>query len=294
MSFDVNAYRSSVTPVRTDDIDFAAFADRPLDESVLRALRYMHDVESHTVCYLRDLLLTKSHDDPRVTTFLTMWAYEEYWHGVAIGKVLAAHGEAAEDARIAPMRARLTGWKDRVGPYVGAVGSAVMGEDFVALHMSWGAINEWSTQAGYERLIAKADHPVLTELLGRIAAQESRHIAFYASEARLRLARSARARRVTRWALTKLWAPVGTSVMPAAESEFLLEYLMGDVEGRKAAARIDAHVDRLPGLAGLGLVGRELSRYDARMVRTKMLGSPPSRAWDQIVARVPAAVSTQL
>ncbi len=258
MSFDVDAYRSTVTPVRTEDIDFGAFVDSPLDESVLRVLRYMHDVESHTVCYLRDLLLTRSHEDPRVTTFLTMWAYEEYWHGVALGKVLTAHGEAAEAERIAPMRARLTGWKSKAGPYVGAVGSAVMGEDFVALHMSWGAINEWSTQAGYERLAEKAGHPVLTELLGRIAAQESRHIAFYASEARLRLARSAKARRVTRWALTKLWAPVGSGVMPPEESAFVISYLMGDDVGRRAAAGIDARIDRLPGLAGLGLVSGRL------------------------------------
>ncbi len=40
----------------------------------------MCDVESHTVCYLRDLLVTPSHADPEVTTFLTMWNYEEYWH----------------------------------------------------------------------------------------------------------------------------------------------------------------------------------------------------------------------
>ena len=95
---------------------------------MLRALRYMHDVESHTVCYLRDLLLTASHQDPRVTTFLTLWNYEEHFHGVALGRVLAAHGEAGSqepdrpdarparragplravpaDARLRPARAR--------------------------------------------------------------------------------------------------------------------------------------------------------------------------------------------
>ncbi len=189
MAFDIDAYRRSVTPVVVDDIDFGAFRADPLPDEVLRTLRFMHDVESHTVCYLRDLLCTSSHTDPRITTFLTMWNYEEYWHGVAIGKVLDAHGEASEDARIAPMRQRLRA-KERFTPLTHVFGSALIGDDFAALHMTWGAVNEWSTQTGYEQLIKKADHPVLTTLLKRIALQESRHIAFYATEARERLARS--------------------------------------------------------------------------------------------------------
>ena len=55
----------------------------------------MHDVEGHTVCYLRDVLVTRAHRDPDITSFLTLWNYEEFWHGDAIGQVLAAHDEAA-------------------------------------------------------------------------------------------------------------------------------------------------------------------------------------------------------
>ena len=58
----------------------------------LRCLRYMHDVEHHTICYLRDLWLPGP-PQPRVTTFLTLWSYEEIWHGEAIVRVLVAHGE---------------------------------------------------------------------------------------------------------------------------------------------------------------------------------------------------------
>src|ERR1700712_1555124 len=217
MSFDLDAYRRTVTPVHIDDIDFSEFTRRPLSQDTLRALRFMHDVESHTVSYLRDLLLTHAQEDPRVTTFLTMWNYEEYWHGVALGRILEAHGEPAEDERIAPMRARL-GWKDRISPWYSALGSALLGPDFIAMHMSWGAVNEWSTAAAYDRLAKLADHPTLTTLLGRIGKQESRHIAFYATEARERLGRSRKARRVTRFALRYGWAPVGSPVMPAEET----------------------------------------------------------------------------
>jgi len=253
MTFDLETYRKTARPVATDDLDFEAFRRFPLDENVLRCIRFMHDVESHTVCYLRDLLMTASHKDPSITTFLTMWNYEEYWHGVALGRVLDAHGEMSEAERIAPMRRRL-GVKDKISPLTNALASAALGEHFIAVHMSWGAVNEWSTRAGYERLAARAGHPVLTELLRRISQQETRHIAFYASQARRRLAHAAVARRATRFALQRLWAPVGSGVMPEAETQFLLRYLMGGRDGLAAARRIDASIDKLPGLSGLGLV----------------------------------------
>jgi hypothetical protein len=259
MSFDLDAYRRTVSPVQTDDIDFTAFERRPLSEDTLRALRFMHDVESHTVCYLRDLLLTHGHQDPRVTTFLTMWNYEEYWHGVAIGKILEAHGEPAGDDRVGPMRRRL-GWKDQLSPFSASIGSALLGVDFVALHMTWGAINEWSTATAYDRLAVREGHPVLSTLLGRIARQESRHIAFYATEARERLGRSRKAQKVTRLALKYLWAPVGSPVMPVEETNFLLEYLLGGSQGHELARRIDRRVSALPGMAGLRVVETSLTK----------------------------------
>ncbi|MCW2691439.1 MAG: hypothetical protein JWM67_43, partial [Mycobacterium sp.] len=76
----------------------------------------------------------------------------------------------------------------------------------------------------------------------------------YATEARERLARSRKAQRVTRWALRHRWAPVGSGVMPDAEVHFLLDHLMGGEDGRRAAARIDRNVHRLPGLDGLDIV----------------------------------------
>ena len=89
------------------------------------------------------------------------------------------------------------------------LGSALM-DDFVALHMTWGAANELSTLTSYQRLIAQTEHPELIDLLNAIIKDERRHFAFYRAQARLRLARSAWARRLTRWAMEHLWAIVGT------------------------------------------------------------------------------------
>ena len=74
--------------LKVDDLDLDSFHNEPLEADVLRCLRYMHDVEGHTMCYLRDVLVTKAHRDPDVTAFLACWSYEEHWHGEAIAKVL--------------------------------------------------------------------------------------------------------------------------------------------------------------------------------------------------------------
>ena len=69
-----------------EDLDFDSFATHRLHPDSLRCLRYMHDVEGHTMCYLRDVLVTRAHKDPDITAFLACWGYEELWHGEAIAR----------------------------------------------------------------------------------------------------------------------------------------------------------------------------------------------------------------
>ena len=98
------AIRRASTRVKVDDVDYDAFRTRPLSAEALRTLRYMSDVESHTICYLRDLLVTPSHKDPEVTAFLTHWAFEEFWHGEALDQVLRVHGQDADYRHIRKVR----------------------------------------------------------------------------------------------------------------------------------------------------------------------------------------------
>jgi hypothetical protein len=252
MTFDIATYRAHSEKLDLEDIDFDSFRDQPLSPEALRCLRYMHDVENHTVCYLRDVLVTRAHRDPEVTTFLTLWNYEEFWHGEAIARILAAHDELAGTGRIAALRNRLPK-SDKWKPLSFQLASAIT-PHLTAVHMTWGAVNEWTTQAAYARLAKLADHPMLSELLRRIMKQEGRHIDFYASQAKSRLADSRAAQKVTRWALRRFWAPVGTGVVPDQEVDFLRSYLFGDQDGQAMAHRIDRRVDRLPGLDGLHLL----------------------------------------
>ena len=252
MTFDATTFLRNSAKLEIGDIDFGAFKTQPLDAEALRCLRYMHDVESHTVCYLRDVLVTRAHRDPDITAFLTLWNYEEFWHGDAIGNVLAAHDEENGTTRIAALRQRLPKG-DRWRP-VGFQLASALTPHLTAVHMTWGAVNEWTTQAAYARLVKLADHPTLSILLKRIMRQEGRHIDFYSTQAANRLRNSRRAQRVTRWALRHFWAPVGTGVVDPGEVDFLRTYLFGHPDGQVMAERIDRRVDRLPGLDGLHLL----------------------------------------
>lgn len=250
MRFDIDAYLATVAPLDDTDIDYDAFLANPLDDDTIRCLQYMHDVEHHTSCYLRDLLVTSAHEDPEVTSFLSMWAYEEFWHGEAIGRVLERHEVTAGRPRIAATRRRVG--RDRLRT-VGFIAASSITDHIVAIAMTWEAINEWTTQAGYLRLADTAGHPELARLLRRIARQEGRHIDFYAAKPEQRLADRG-AQRMTRLALRHKWQPVGSNVMPAVETDHLVRHLFGGDDGQQMAARIDRRIHRLPGLDGLGLV----------------------------------------
>jgi rubrerythrin len=259
MNFDIDRYLVGVAPLDDSDIDYSSFVDQPLSPEVLRCLRYMHDVEHHTTCYLRDLLVTSAHDDPEITSFLAMWAFEEFWHGEAIGKVLHEHGECHGRTRVAATRRRVG--RDRLKTLFTMAASSVTSH-FEAVALTWGAVNEWTTQAGYVRLASKSEHPVLAELLRRIAKQEGKHIDFYASQAERRLQAPA-AQRLVRLALRRSWKPVGSGVMPRDETSHLVTYLFGDQAGSDMADRVDRRISRLPGLGDLRLVADARTAYAA-------------------------------
>ncbi|MWB98491.1 ferritin-like domain-containing protein [Agromyces seonyuensis] len=253
MAFDIDQYTNNSVGVTWTDLDFSVFETDPLPESSLRTLRYMCDIEYHTVCYLRDLLTTPSHNEPEVGAFMTMWNREEFWHGEALAAVLAVHGVTVDFDELKATRLKL-GWKDRLDPIKQSVMGGLVGNDFVAVHMAWGAANEWSANAAYQRMAVLEGNPVLGELLRRIARQETRHVAFYASQARDRLKSSAKARKIARFALSRFWGPVGSGVMDDSEVTHVMNHLFAGSEGRKLVRDIDSHIANLPGMTGLTIV----------------------------------------
>jgi hypothetical protein len=229
-------------------VDWQSVPRHRLPAPALRALRYMQDVESHTVIYLRELLSTRAVDDAEMAGFLATWFYEETAHGRVLAQFLTAAGYPVVNRSRAARRL-----SERVEA-LGIAGIAALWRDFPAVHMTWGAINELTTLTGYRRLAKLAAHPVLADLLAHIMRDEARHFGFYYEQAARRLAASATARRVTRLLVTRFWDPVGAGVQPDTETRFLAAYLLGGSQGRAAAQMIDRTIRRLPGLEDVPLV----------------------------------------
>ena len=264
VDFDLDKYIRTSDRVDLSGVDWARVNDVPLTAAEVRCMLYMMDIESHTVIFLRDLLATQAAYDPDVTAFLCCWNFEELWHGEAFSRLLGEAGirvppdqePVQRDSRYPSRRARIHWIRRRLGAkgylsHVGTlVGSAMTDRDFVAIHMTWGAVNELTTLHAYQRMIALTSNEPLTQVLQAIIKQERRHFAFYRAQAKLRLAESARARRMVRWTMDHLWAPVGTGVRPQEETDFIAMHLFGDAEGIVTLKELDDTVAALPGLEG--------------------------------------------
>ena len=261
--FDLDRYLRASKRVDLSSVEWDRIRDHPLTADEARCLAYMMDIESHTVVFLRDLLATRAQFEPDVTAFLSCWVYEELWHGEAFSRFLGEAGHRVapsyEDVpadAVYPTRfdrnqwiRRSLGTKGYVAHAGTLIGSALF-RDFVAIHMTWGAANELSTLTSYHRLIAATRNPILVQLLQAVIKDERRHFAFYRAQARMRLARSAQARTITRWTMQHLWSPVGTGVRPQAETDHVVLTLFGDADGVVATKEMQSTMAELPGLGG--------------------------------------------
>jgi hypothetical protein len=237
-------------------LDWASLRSRPLPDAAVRTLRYMQDIESHTVLYLRALLSTRAVDDPETASFLACWFYEETFHGLALARLLDENGTPARPR----VRSR-TSLREKLRA-AGAAAVSRAWPEFVAVHMLWGAINELTTLCGYRRLARLSRHPMLSELLARIVRDESRHFGFYFEQARRRLGASPTARRA-RALVERFWAPVGSDVQPEAEVRFVAHHLFDGPDGRNAARKVDSTIRTLPGMAAVPLLESWLDRPTA-------------------------------
>jgi len=245
-------FMSGSRPIDLNGIDWEAIPDHPLPGDILRVLAYMQDVESHTVVFPRTIFSKRALEDEHVGPFLICWLYEEGMHGRALSKFLDCAGHP-----VPPRAQGRTTLRDRVDRTVTRMMSAGW-KDFLALHMTWGAVHECTTIQAYRRLAEQNDHPILNELLRRIIRDEARHFAFYMWQAEQRLARIA-VSRVVRAIMTRFYTPVGASHQPDALARWVSGFLF-DGEGRAAAKHVDQSIAKLPGFSDVTLLGDWLER----------------------------------
>src|SRR3954453_1717666 len=261
VEFDLDRYLRNSKKVDLSGIDWNAIPDHPLSNCDVICLHYMMDIEPHHVISLRDLLATRVTADPQITAFLSCWVYEELWHGEAFSDFLRAYGielpaepKLPDGSTPLPTRqSRTKSFREQLG--VGhqllllptMLGSMVF-KEFIALHMTWGAINELTTLTAYHMLIRRSEHPVLHQLLRKVIQDERRHFAFYRAQGKARLGRAPRrARRAVRWAFENFWTPVGAGVKSQEEVDALGLYLFGyDDKGREMIREIDSTIAEIP------------------------------------------------
>lgn len=250
MAFNLESYLENSGPLPLDGIDFSRAKDHPLEPDMLRALAYFTDVEGHTILWVRDLLNTGIRHDPRVTTFISCWGYEELFHSRAIDKFLRAYGVQTGEERLQAVRSNIRLIKEKFE----ALGTRLIGVHpwvLKATYYTWGAAAEHTTLSGYNILAKHTQNPVLREVLMRIAKDERKHYAFYFNEAKVALEHSELVRRLTFRLLDWLWTPVGTGIKPQEEVDFLMTYLARSDGGRGAELLLDVdrNISKLPGFS---------------------------------------------
>ncbi|MGH9425345.1 MAG: hypothetical protein ACRD2L_03445 [Terriglobia bacterium] len=253
MNSDIERYISVSAKIDTSDIDWDQAREAGLTEDEKFVLTYFSDVESQTIRYMKMLLQMKIALKPSVAAFLTTWNYEEFFHGYELGRLLAVCGSPLDDDRVEKVsgKARFNEWLEAMfTPLL----SRIFSNQFPAVYLSFGAIQEMTTLRGYENLMYYTRNPVLQLLCERIAKQERRHFAWYFNHARDLLVESRGARVLARKLLEFNWVPVGAGIKSPDEVKRLFSILFPVETARKLVREIDAKMGTLPGLEGIRLM----------------------------------------
>lgn len=253
MKADIERYISVSARVDTSDIDWNQAREAGLTDDEKFLLTYFLDVENQTIRYMKMLLQMKIAFTPSVAAFLTTWSYEEYFHGYELGRLMAVCGSPLEEDRVEKVkrRARFNEWLEIVfAPLL----SRVFSNQFPAVYLSFGAIQEMTTLRAYEYLHRRTNNPVLKILCERIAKQERRHFAWYFNHARELLLESSGARVLARKLLEFNWVPVGAGIKSNEEVKRLFTTLFPRESARTLVREIDSKMGTLPGLEGIKLM----------------------------------------
>ncbi len=261
--FNIERFMDASNKLDLSDIDWSEVPRHKLTEEALRTLRYFLITESSTFFYAKTLMTTRSViEEPDFAPFVSAWVYEEEFHGRAFRRFMEAYGAPPEASY------RSASFSNRgVGERIDELGQRVLGAVFAAqwpaVHMVWGTIQEFTTYTAYTQLIQRINHPILTLICQRIMKQELRHFAFYASQARRRLAESEATRKVVRGALKLGWTPVGDGMCPKSEVLHAIRFLFDGRDG-PFVRQIEARVRELPGLEEFDMFTKFVERHDIR------------------------------
>lgn len=242
-AFDVRAYMRDPYVLYPADLDMDSMGS--LSGPTLEALSYLWTVESNALDRMRDLLVTPTHAESRVTAFLSTWAHEQHWLGATLQALLSANGRPPQEPGDTQLGRIRRVWDDRYRPTVAAIGTNLLNADITGAHMVTGWLDTAVMAAVYRRL--GRTEPTLDDLMGAVGRLKDRHMAFYAPEAHHRLADAALARRIARVAVSR-WRFPGTRYVGPAPARAAVAAFFDDPRARHAVAELDRTVAMFPGL----------------------------------------------
>lgn len=253
--FNIYRFLDLAGGVKIDDLDWDLCARIGISDVEERILRYMGDTESHTILYMRDLLAGHSTRDPEITAFLSAWVYEELCHGRAISRLLKEVGRPEEEDRYTKVTAGSS-----LREFIEAAlshAAAYLSPRFIAVHMTWGAINEATAAAAYQVMEERTANPVLAKLINRMARQERRHFSFYWHQAEKRMKDDRAARQLVNFAIRRFWTLVGSGVGGDDNLTYVAAHLFADDEARETLAKAEASIRELPGMEWFDMLTKQ-------------------------------------
>ncbi|HWM35399.1 MAG TPA: hypothetical protein VNR36_14320 [Pseudolysinimonas sp.] len=248
--FDIREFTRTARGNHRADLQLDAVTASGLGADAIRLLRLLRDLERTTMQRMRNVLVTATHKDARVTAFLTTWAFEKFWIADALDAVLEATGDDLHSSdRVGVSRRIVTERAERRGPISRAIRANFDGPQIVAAHVTTGLADEWITQAAYRRLgeLAESLHTVVDLVI----SIKDRHIRFLAEESQRRLAASSRASKLTRREIKQAVWPLGAVERSDDDRSFFERVVFGGPDGAREARRIADLLAELPGLASV-------------------------------------------
>lgn len=250
----------SLTPKFISAIPWHEIKEHPLDERFVPVLLYMRDVETLTDMYHRELLRTPTGKDPHISKFMERWGVEEITHGEVLNRFLNEVGVETDSNWQEQVRQNVT-HSYNANSYLLTTLTNLVGRKFTATHMTFGAIHEMEAAQGYRRLLALADHPILTHILNGIIREESAHCQFYWSVAKLELGKNDFAQRIARFVTEHFWAPVGQGALSKHRTAYMIATLFGDDQAMTVLDKtVTQRVRQLPGFANITKMTETIGR----------------------------------
>ncbi len=253
---DLREFLDHPRPVLLDDDEHAAVRSAHLPAGVLAVLDHLRRGEQATLDWLRDVLLTPTQVETEVTAFLTTWAFEKYWLGQTLQRILDTRPPLPQ-----PQPGVLARGADeiheRLWPVMGTIGTNLVGPAITAGHLAGALADTLAQRVMAIRLAQLA--PPLGGLAGAILHSTERHVAFFTAQVHARgghrLSRAAVRHALRRWR----WpAPRrGDRGHLAA----VMRYLLGHPCTRDLVVRADSALAVLPGAPARAVLRTEIARF---------------------------------